>query len=167
MIRLGTLLIFFGVGSALLHYTSVQFGLLAWSEPMQPGLGAALGGAGLVVVLVKVALNARSGQSGGQSQPQGGYAGPAGFAQPGQPQFGAPQPGPQQFGQPQSGPVPQFGAPGSFPPPAQYGPPAGPQPVPSFGPPAGPQPVGAPHQFGPQFGPQGFQQPNPFERPGG
>lgn len=137
MIRLGTLLTFFGVGSALLHYTSMQFRLLEWSEPMQPALGLALGGVGVALILIKLVLNKNS-----EKQQPGGY---------GRPGAGHPAPGPQ-YGQ-----APQFGQPQQFgqfpPPPVPYG--QGPQ---------GPQPVGAPPQ---QFGPQGFQQPNPFERPRG
>lgn len=138
MIRLGTLLTFFGVGSALLHFTSVQFRLLMWSEPMQPALGFALGGVGVALILVKLVLNKKS----EQKQPGGYGPPPAGYPAP---HYGQPQ----QFAQPQ-----QFGQPAQFPPPpGQYGPE-----------PQGPQPVGAPPQ---QFGPQGFQQPNPFERPRG
>ena len=44
MIRFGTLLAFLGFGSAILHFTSMQFRLLMWAEPMQPLLGLGIGG---------------------------------------------------------------------------------------------------------------------------
>ncbi|HEV7649257.1 MAG TPA: hypothetical protein VGP26_13950 [Actinophytocola sp.] len=163
MIRLGTLLVFFGLGSALLHLTSVQFRLLMWAEPMQPAMGLALGGAGVVVIVLKLLLGKNS------EAPAGAPAAPPAGARVGAPQYGQPQQFAQaQFGQAQVGQPygqPATPPPGQFPPPpARYGPPSGARPVPQLAPQPGPQPVGAPPQ---QFGPQGFQQPNPFDRPRG
>jgi hypothetical protein len=153
MYRLGALLAIFGFGSALLHFTSVQFNLLMWAEPMQPVFGLAIGGAGAVVLLIKVlATKEEPGQAvDGSGQPP--MAGP-----------------PQQYGPPPGAPVgPPAGPPQQYGPPQRYGPPPGPQ---QFGPPSGPQrrpgpPAGPPQQrpgapvppqqYGQQggFGPQG------------
>lgn len=162
MIRLGTILAFFGFGSALLHFTSVQFKLLFWSEPMQPVLGLSVGAAGAVIILIKVLVSKDSEEEAPAGAP-GQYGPPPGVA-PGQPMpYGAaPGPyGPQPVGMPQS-----YGQPQSYGPPSgpqQFGPPSGPQQGPQqFGPPQGyPQPQNGmpPAQFGPQsgqqFGPRG------------
>ncbi|WP_291408800.1 hypothetical protein [Actinophytocola sp.] len=127
MYRLGAVLAIFGFGSALLHFTSVQFKLLMWSEPMQPGLGLAIGGVGAVVLLVKVLVTK-------EEPEQPAPAGPPQYGQPPQ-AFGQPPAGPQQFGPPPQGFAPQ-----------------GPQGPPQGFPPR-PAPQGAPQQFGPQGGP--------------
>jgi len=151
MIRLGLVLALFGFGSALLHFTSVQFRLLMWAEPMQPTLGIALGGAGVLLIVIRVAT----------SKDSGGEA-PAGPAYD-QPPAAAPFAGQQSYGPP-SGPQPAAPFAGQH----SYGPPSGPQ---QFAPPAGPQQYGqpAPQGYGPPqgypqngeppaFGPQGPQQ---------
>jgi hypothetical protein len=145
MIRLGTILAFFGFGSALLHFTSVQFNLLLWSEPMQPVLGLSVGAAGAVIILIKVLVSKDSEEEAPAGAP-GQYGPPPGVA-PGQPMpYGA---APAPYGPP-SGPQP-VGMPQSYGQPQSYGPPSGPQ---QFGPPSGPQQ--GPQQFGP---PQGYPQP--------
>ncbi len=155
MIRFGLVLALFGLGSALLHFTSVQFRLLMWSEPWQPGLGLGIGAVGAAVLAIKIVV---SKDSDGE-QPPAAVAGAQSYGPPPQ-QFGPPAP--QQFGPP---PVQQF-APPSGPP--SYGPPSGPQPVAPYGPPQQFAPP-APQQFGaapgyppngePPFGPQGPAQP--------
>jgi hypothetical protein len=163
MIRFGTFLAFLGFGSALLHFTSVQFRLLMWSEPMQPVLGLSIGAAGAVILLIKVLVSKDSDEQEAPAGAPGQYAPAPGFA-PGQQPYGAPQ----SYGPP-SGPQP-VGAPQQFAPPAgqqpmampqSYGPPAGQQ---QFAPPSGQQQFGAPQGYPQngtppaQFGPQGGQQ---------
>lgn len=155
MTRLGAILAIFGFGSALLHFTSVQFRLLMWSEPWQPFLGLGIGALGAVFLVIPMLMNkdeqaAPQGQQGFASPPPGYGPPPAsppgGFAQPQYappPGYGPPTPGFQ--GAPQDGypqqPIPQQGP--------QYG----------QRPPQGPPPQRGPQNFGPQggppFGPQG------------
>ncbi len=164
MIRFGTFLAFLGFGSALLHFTSVQFRLLMWSEPMQPVLGLSIGAAGAVILLIKMLVSKDSedeAPAGAPAAAPGQYGPPPGFA-PGQQPYGAPQSyGPPSGPQPVGAPAPQSFAPQPTGMPQSYGPPAGQQ---SFGPPSGPQqfgpPQGYPQNGAPpaQFGPQGGQQ---------
>ena len=155
MTRLGAILAIFGFGSALLHFTDVQFRLLMWSEPWQPFLGLGLGALGAVFLAIPMLMNKDQPAEGAQqgfAPPPGAPAGygpppaspPGGFAQPqyappgAGPGYGPPNPGYPQQGQP---PIPQQGP--------QYG----------QRPPQGPPPQRGPQNFGPQggppFGPQG------------
>ncbi len=130
VVRLGGFLALFGFGSALLHFTDVQFKLLMWSEPYQPTLGLIVGGVGALLMLVPILMS--------KDQPE--VAQPAAaYPPPGAP-AGAP-----------AGPAPAG---------MSYGPPSGPQPMPGAIPQQGPQygqrpPQGPPQQWGPQ-GPQQF-----------
>jgi hypothetical protein len=164
MIRFGTFLAFLGFGSALLHFTSVQFRLLMWSEPMQPVLGLSIGAAGAVILLIKMLVSKDSEDEAPAGAP-GQYGPPPGFA-PGQQPYGAPQSyGPPSGPQPVGAPAPQPFAPQPAPQPMampqSYGPPAGQQ---SYGQPSGPQQFGPPQGYPQngmppaQFGPQGGQQ---------
>ena len=126
MIRFGLLLAVLGFGSAIMHFTDVQFRLLMWSEPMQPTLGIVIGAVGAVLLVVKVITSKDE-----DAQPQQSYGPP-----PGQQQAFA-QGAPQSYGPP-SGPQ-------------QVGPPSGPQQQP-YGAPQG-QPQNGQQSFGPQ-GPQ-------------
>jgi hypothetical protein len=157
MLRFGAVLALFGFGSALLHFTDIQFRLLSWAEKWQPWLGLVMGGVGALFLLIATLRD--NGEPAGQQPPQQGFgpppAGygppPGGFAQPpASPPggFAQPQPGPG-YGTPPSG----FGQP--YPPPIpQQGPQYGPRP-----PQGPPQPRGPVQDFGPQggppFGPQG------------
>lgn len=155
MTRLGAILAIFGFGSALLHFTSVQFRILGWAEQWQPFLGLGLGALGAVFLVIPMLTNkdeqaAPQGQQ-GFAPPPPGYgpppaSPPGGFAQPaGAPGYGPPNPGfqggPQDGYPPQGQPIPQQGP--------QYG----------QRPPQGPPPQRGPQNFGPQggppFGPQG------------
>lgn len=105
MLRLGAVLALLGFGSALLHFTSVQFRLLMWAEPMQPVLGLSIGGAGAVLLLIKVLTAKEEPAPPAQPMAAPSFGGPAGQQfgpPPGQPHYGAPapQPGtpPQGFG---------------------------------------------------------------------
>lgn len=165
MIRLGVVLALFGFGSALLHFTSVQFTLLMWAEPMQPALGLVLGGAGVVVLVLKIILTKEEPAQDTAQQnfgpPPGGYAPPPDVQRPqGQPAFQPqfqPQAGPQQSGPPlipQAPAEPVLGRPQFAPHTAGM-----PRPVPQAPHPGVPQFPPAPQQFGPgpqqPFGPQG------------
>ena len=152
MVRFGAVLALFGFGSAVLHFTDVQFRLLSWAEDWQPWLGLGMGGVGAVFLLIAT-LRGNDEQA---EQPPAAYGPPAGFAQP-------PASPPGGFTQPPAGYGPP---PGAGQPPAGYGYPPGqpsiPQQGPQYGPrpPQGPPPPRGPVQdFGPQggppFGPQG------------
>jgi|SRR5690349_20043547 len=151
MTRLGAILAIFGFGSALLHFTDVQFRLFMWSEPWQPFLGLGIGTVGAVFLAIPVLMNKEQPTEGA---PQQGYAAP--------PPGYAPQPAspPGGFAQPAYAPQPGYG-PGPY-----GGPHQGHPPIPQQGPhyvqrpPQGPPPQRGPQQgFGPQggppFGPQG------------
>ncbi|GAB1513894.1 hypothetical protein [Actinophytocola sp. KF-1] len=170
MTRLGAILAFIGFGSALLHFTSIQFKLLYWAEPWQPFLGLGLGALGAVFLLIPMLMN----KDHSAEQPQAGYGPPPGGPAPGGPApqaaFGQQQafPPPAGYGPPPTSPpggFPQQPAPaghgGFAPQPGGYPPPI-PQQGPQYGPrpPQGPpQPRGPVQDFGPQggppFGPQG------------
>jgi hypothetical protein len=144
MVRFGVLLAVLGFGSAILHFTSIQFRLLMWSEPMQPLLGVGIGAIGVVAAAIPYLRN-RS----GSADPEVAHP-----PQPGQPY---PQP-PQQFGQqPYGAPAQPYQQQAQFPP-QQYapGPPQQFAPQPGYPPPgaapAGPPPYGP--QAGQPFGPQ-------------
>ncbi|MFC4858142.1 hypothetical protein [Actinophytocola glycyrrhizae] len=159
MIRLGAVLALFGFGSALLHFTEIQFRLLMWAEEWQPALGLILGGVGAVFLLIAT-LRAKDEPAapqgaygppqGAPATPQGGFGPPQGtYGQPGYPPPGGPQPG--------YGP----GHPVAYPPPGS-GQPLVPRQGPQYGqrPPQGPPPPRGPMldhgpQGGPPFGPQG------------
>ena len=149
MTRLGAILAIFGFGSALLHFTSIQFRLLIWSEPWQPFLGLGVGALGAVFLLIPTLMSKDEPAQGAPQQgfqpPPAGYgpppaSPPGGFAQPG-PGYGQPNPGYQ--GAYPSPPIPQQGQPYGQQPPPQ-GPPPQRGPGQNFGP-----------QGGPPFGPQG------------
>jgi hypothetical protein len=140
VVRLGVLLAVLGFGSAILHYTDIQFRLLMWSEPMQPLLGAGIGVVGVVVAVIPYLRNRSS-----SADPAVAYP-----PQPGQPY---PQP-PQQFGQQPYGAAAQpFQQQGQFPPPH----PAAPAPPQQFAPQPGYPPPGAAPAGPPPYGPQGGQ----------
>jgi hypothetical protein len=106
MIRFGLLLAVLGFGSAIMHFTDVQFRLLMWSEPMQPTLGIVIGAVGAVLLVVKVIT---SKDEDAQPQPSGPPMGQQqAFAQ-GAPQSYGPPSGPQQFGPPSGPQQPQNG----------------------------------------------------------
>jgi hypothetical protein len=164
VVRLGGFLAFFGLGSALLHFTSVQFKLLMWAEPMQPLLGLGVGALGVIILVIKFATaKEQPAQAPQQFGPPPGYPpqpGPGQFAPPPPgpfgPQYVPPQPGPQFAPQPggaQFGPA-RFG-PAGFPPAGQQQP-FGPR---QGTPPGQGEPVLGRPQFAPrvprQFGPRG------------
>lgn len=126
MNRLGAVLALFGFGSALLHFTDIQFQLLMWAEKWQPALGLILGGVGAVLLLI----GTLRGSSDTPAAPQGGYGPPVPPGSPPQQGYGPP---PQGYG-PGQPPIPQQGP--------QYGP----------RPPQGPPQQRGP---GPQYGPPG------------
>lgn len=146
MLRFGAVLALFGFGSAVLHFTDVQFRLLIWAAKWQPALGLIVGGVGAVFLLIgTLRSNDHS------AQPQQGAPGPVPQAAYGQ-QPGYPPPAGPGYGQPQGG----------YPPPPGPGQPPIPQQGPQYGPrpPQGPPPPRGPmRDFGPQggppFGPQG------------
>ena len=166
MTRLGAFLALFGFGSALLHFTSVQFRLLMWAEPWQPFLGLGLGALGAVFLLIPALMNKDE-----PGEPAAGYGLPAGAPAP-QAAFGQQgfPPPPAGYGPPPASPpggFPQQPAspPVGFPQPAPAGqpggfapPPGGYPPIPQQGPQYGPRPPqGPPPPRGPvqDFGPQG------------
>jgi hypothetical protein len=106
MIRFGLLLAVLGFGSAIMHFTDVQFRLLMWSEPMQPTLGIVIGAVGAVLLVVKVITSKDEDAQPQQAGPPAGQQ--QAFAQ-GAPQSYGPPSGPQQFGPPQA--QPPYGAP--------------------------------------------------------
>jgi len=155
MIRLGAVLALFGFGSALLHFTDIQFRLLMWAEDWQPALGLGLGAVGAVLLLIATLRGKDE-----SAAPQGAYGPPQGapvppgaqqgaYGQPGYP----PPAGPQQPGYGPGHPVPQ----GAYPPPGP-----GQPPVPQQGPQYGQRPPQGPPQQR-DFGPQGAP---PFGPPG-
>lgn len=155
MLRFGAVLALFGFGSAVLHFTDIQFRLLIWAEKWQPALGLVVGGVGAVLLLIGT-LRSNDDAAGQPVQP-----GPAPQAAFGQPEWAPPgsgygppnpgYPGGQQGGYPPppgAGPGPGFGpGPGQAPIP-QQGPQYGPRP-----PQGPPQPRGPVQDFGPQGGP--------------
>jgi hypothetical protein len=172
--RLGAILAFFGLGSAVLYFLDRSFTILAWADEWQPMLGLGVGIVGAVLLGISV-LRGDSSQTAAQpayGQGTGGAPGnPGGYPPPGSPagEFpapgGYPPPGGPAGGYPAPGGYPAQGTPsGGFP--AQY-PPQGTPPggYPAQGgqntPPGGyppPGPGGIPQQ-GPQFGPRSPQGP--------
>jgi hypothetical protein len=154
MMRLGAFLALIGFGSALLHFTSVQFKLLLWAEPYQPALGLGIGALGAVIIVIKVATSKEHAE---EAEPFGPLDQPDGQQQffgppPGQQQGPPPHQAQQPPYPPQQQPVPG----GQYPPPGPMGPPPGPPPGPQQ---FGPQGLPAPGQpYGPQYGPGGGQQ---------
>jgi hypothetical protein len=153
MARFGAFLAFIGFGSALLHFTDIQFKLVIWAEPMQPYLGLGIGGLGALILLIVMASRKEPEEQPAGPQPVA-YEPPMAQAQPAQP-YGPPSAAPplprrvphQPFAQqpPQGMPLqgmPPQGPPPPYRPPApqRYGPP----------PPGGPAPYGQPGQFGPR-----------------
>lgn len=121
MLRFGGFLAFIGFGSALLHFTDIQFRLVIWAEDMQPMLGLGVGAVGALIMGIAYAVK--------KDKP----AQPVGAAYPPPPPHGQPYP-PQP---PQYGPQQQYGPPPGFAPqgpPPQYGQGFGPQSGQSFGP---------------------------------
>ena len=154
MQRLGAVLALFGFGSAVLHFTDIQFQLLMWAEKWQPALGLIMGGVGALLLLI-VTLRGKDEapvEQGGQQAP---FWDPS-YQQPAAPGYG-PGPGypggpgqPAQFGHPANFGGPALGQPAPFSgPPQQFGGP------PQYGPPQGAPPQGFRPQGGPPFGPQG------------
>ena len=78
MLRLGILFVVLGFGSAIMHFTDIQFKLLMPVEDYQPYFGLGVGVLGVVLIGVEVVLKNKKKQA--QAQP---------FA--GQPAPGAPQ----------------------------------------------------------------------------
>jgi hypothetical protein len=160
MIRFGLILCFFGFGSAIMHFTSVQFRWLVWTDPYQPVLGLSVGGVGLLLIIVGIMFGR---EESGAGQPRPGHGQPQPYGRPGDPAaFGPPhgaQPvapgGPQAFGPP-SGPQPvaqPYGQPqpyGQAAMPQQYGPPQDYPQSPNGTPPASFGPQGPQQQFGPR-----------------
>lgn len=145
MARFGAFLALIGFGSALLHFTDIQFTLVIWAEPMQPFLGLGVGGVGALILLIVMASRKEP-----EAQPAGPQ--PVAYQPPVAQPYGPPpgsQPLPrrvphQPFAQqpprempPQGPPPPQ----GPWPP--QYRPRTGPH-----SPPGGPAPFGPGGQFG-------------------
>lgn len=167
MMRFGTFLAFVGFGSAVLHFTSIQFRVLFWAEQYQPALGLGIGALGAVIIILKVVTSKEH-----QEEPE--PFGPLPDENDAPQQFFGPPPGQQS--DPRQ-PVPQPG--GQFPPPGPMGPPPGHEPAPQHFAPQQPapqhfapqQPVPQPApQFAPQqqFGPQGFPPPGqPYGQPYG
>lgn len=174
MIRFGTLFMFFGFGSALLSFARIHFTLLAWADPIQPAFGLALGAAGIVLVVVKLATSRSQHEDDPFGQPEydelepPGYDQPHGAQQQAQPQqqfFGPPQggrpagppagqlppPPPGQFAPPAPAGPPPMGAPAGRPPAPQYAQ----QHAPQYAPQPAPQYAPQPQQFGPPSPPQG------------
>ena len=125
MVRLGVFLAVIGFGSSVLHFTDVQFRVLAWAEQWQPGLGIGVGAAGVLICVLSLALRRKPAAA------PPAYPAPQQYAQPTQqfpqpprePFRQAPAPYPPQ--QPRQGPVPQFPPRPVYPPPAapaQFGP---------------------------------------------
>jgi hypothetical protein len=151
MLRFGAVLALFGFGSAVLHFTDIQFRLLSWAEKWQPWLGLIMGGVGALFLLIATLRNKddaaeppaapqgygpQAGHGPPPTSPPGGFAQPpAGYGTP-SPGHGYPPPGPAQPSIPQQGP--QYG------PRPPQGPPPPRGPVQDFGP-----------QAGPPFGPRG------------
>jgi hypothetical protein len=133
-IRIGVLFVVLGFGSAILHFTDVQFNLLMWSEQWQPGMGIGLGGLGALLWgggwmmgRRKEGAAEQPGQPYGPPPQQFGYQPPQQqFAPPAQQPYGQPAPYAQQYPQqfaPRPGPVPKFPPRPEYPPqPAQFGP---------------------------------------------
>jgi hypothetical protein len=79
MMRLATILMVLGFGSALLHFTDIQLSLMMWSEPMQPALGLIVGAVGLVVAVAVVVIKnnkAKGAQAPRAAHPQQPYGQP-------------------------------------------------------------------------------------------
>ncbi len=165
MIRFGTLLTVLGLGSALLHFTSVQFRLLIWSEPYQPVLGLSIGAAGVALIIVKVVTSKDSPEQAAPGSEPAQFGPPPAAPHGAQQAYGAPQSygppsGPQPVGAQPSVPQPaapqSFGAPQGYGPLQPYGPPQHYPPQAPAQPQNGQGPYGGPPQFGPQGGPQQF-----------
>lgn len=158
MNRLGAVLALFGFGSALLHFTDIQFRLLIWSEPWQPALGLIVGGVGVVFLLLGSLMNKDkpAEQQGAYGQP--GYPPPAGYGPPPAGYGPPPASPPGGFAQPPAGVPAGYGPPPASPPGGFAQPPVGyGQPIPQQGPQFGQRPPqGPPAQRGPvsDFGPQ-------------
>jgi hypothetical protein len=137
-----------GFGSSILHFTGYQFRLVRWAEEWQPGLGIAIGGAGLLVAVLASMLRGKRDQ-GAAGQPPQAYQQQPYPAQPGPQQHFGYQPAPGQPPVPQPVPGPPAGPPQFFPQQGypQQSTPYGGQPLPKFPPRPG-------DQAAPQFGPQ-------------
>lgn len=120
MLRFGVFLIIIGFGSSILHFTGYQFRIVGWTEEWQPGLGFAIGGAGVLICALVGAFRKGDDE---QVAPQQPFAYPPGQPHPPRQQFAAEptqqftQPPRQPFRQatapyppqpPRQGPVPQF-----------------------------------------------------------
>lgn len=118
MLRFGVFLAVIGFGSSVLHFTDVQFRVVAWAEEWQPALGLGVGAVGVLIAVLPAVLRRRP-QEQPQQPPRQVFAAPTQpFPQPPrQPFVQAQAPYPPQM--PRRGPVPQFPPR----PPAQYGPP--------------------------------------------
>ncbi|MGJ3507407.1 hypothetical protein [Enemella sp. A6] len=103
LVRLGLLLMVFGLGSLILPMFNMQFRLLMWADSAQPFLGIGLIVAGIAALVLPMVLKSRSAEPAETmaAQPSLHEGTPAQFNAPGQ----FPQPAPQA----QPGQLPQQG----------------------------------------------------------
>lgn len=95
MIRFGVFLAIIGFGSVGLRYMDYEFRILAWAEPMQPGIGVVIGVVGLMLIGIALLLKKNASQSQAVQPAPGQY--PPGGPGPGQyPPGGPAGPLPQQ-----------------------------------------------------------------------
>lgn len=91
LLRIGILFMVLGFGSLILAQFNMDFRLISWADPMQPGFGIALGVIGVALIALPFVLRGR------EKTPQ-----PPQFAPP-PPQYGPGQLPGQPYGQPAAG----------------------------------------------------------------